>query len=190
MTDEEIIKLIRSGGKAMEAAVKSLYASTGQSMLRFFVYHGASAEDARDLLQETFVKIASSAHTYRGEGAAAAWMWQVARNCLADFFRGASRPEHAVNDDEWGTISETVADTKLPADAVRSVDDCVLRGLMNFGRRDPERVYALTMQMDGHDIETISHHIGRRATATKQYLCECRKKLAPYIQHCTELLGP
>ncbi len=189
MTDEEIIKLIRSGGKPMEAAVKSLHTRVAQAMLRFFVYRGASTQDAEDILQETFVKICTSAHTYRGEAPAAAWIWKLAHNCLADFYRGSAarfRYEEAVNDDVWDGVSQTIA---ANATADRSADECITLGLATFGRLEPERVYVLTLQMDGHDIGTISHRIGRSAAATKVYLYESRKKLAPFIEHCLPLLA-
>ena len=45
------------------------------------------------------------------------------------------------------------------------------------------------LQMDGHSIEEIGLRIGRTIAATKEYLSQCKKKIQPYIAHCTELLG-
>lgn len=90
MTEEEIITLIRAGGKALDAGVKALYQTMAQPMLRFFVHQGVSGEDAKDVLQETLVKIVRNSETFGGSGTAKAWMWQVARNCLIDHKRKGS----------------------------------------------------------------------------------------------------
>lgn len=96
MTEEEIIMLIRTGGKALDAGVKALYQSTAQAMLRFFVYQGVSGQDAQDILQDTVVKIVRSADSYGGTGTAKAWIWQRTRAGLcADPANG--RAEHSGN---------------------------------------------------------------------------------------------
>ena len=44
------------------------------------------------------------------------------------------------------------------------------------------------LQMDGLSIEEIGLRIGRTMAATKEYLSQCKKKVQPFIAHCTELL--
>jgi hypothetical protein len=45
------------------------------------------------------------------------------------------------------------------------------------------------LQMDGLSVEEIGHRIGRTIAATKEYLSQCKKKIQPYIAHCTDLLA-
>jgi DNA-directed RNA polymerase specialized sigma24 family protein len=52
----------------------------------------------------------------------------------------------------------------------------------------PERAYALTLQMEGASIAEISERLGRSLAAAKEYLSQCRKKVQPFVAHCTELL--
>ena len=82
MFEEEIVREICKGGQARDSALRALYDSCAQHMLRFFVYHGASTDEAQDILQETFLKVVRKADTYLGDGAARSWIWQIARNCL------------------------------------------------------------------------------------------------------------
>lgn len=192
MTEEDIIKMIRSGGAAMNAAVKALYGETGQPFLRFFVYKGSTPEEAKDVLQETMVKIVRSVESFGGDGSAKSWMWQIARNCLIDHQRKAgtlTNLETTVSDEHWQHLEEVTAD---PNAAVcrdnGSVDECVTSGLDAFSQREPDRALVLLLQMDGHSIEEIGLRIGRTIAATKEYLSQCKKKIQPYIAHCTELL--
>lgn len=192
MTEEDIIKLIRTGDKAMDTGLKALYETAAQPMLRFFVYKGTSGDDAKDILQETFIKIVRSAGSFSGEGSAKAWIWQIARNCLTDHQRkhgSLANHETAVNDEQWAHLEETTPDpTSASCGTGMSVDECVAAGLDAFSIREPERTHALMLQMDGLSIDEIGHRIGRAMPATKEYLSQCKKKLQPFIAHCTDLL--
>ena len=190
MTEDEILKLICSGGRAAEAGVKALYQETAPAMLRFFVCRGVSADEAKDILQESFVKIVRGAPSYSGQGEAKAWIWQVARKCLTDHLRKQMRlatHETIFNDEAWSRLEEITADP-APSSTRSSVDECVAAGIDAFGKRMPDRAYALTLQMEGTSIEDIARRIGRTVGATKEYLSQCRKKLLPFVAHCMELL--
>ena len=191
MTEEDIVRGICQGGRAQDAALRALYDLTAQAMLRFFVHHGVSGDDAMDILQVTLMKVVRHAAHYKGDGAARSWIWQIARNCLADHQRGAGRlSEHVVLVDEqqWDTIMDTHA---APASCAPgdTADECVSRGLEVFAGQMPERALALTLQMEGLGIAEIARRLGRTAAATKEYLSQCRKKIQPFIGHCAELLS-
>lgn len=114
MTEEEIITLIRAGGKALDAGVKALYQSMAQPMLRFFVHQGVSGEDAKDVLQETLVKIVRNSEGFGGSGTAKAWMWQVARNCLIDHKRkGANLQPSAYENELVESKASSVAEIRI-----------------------------------------------------------------------------
>lgn len=114
MTEEEIITLIRAGGKALDAGVKALYQSMAQPMLRFFVHQGVSGEDAKDVLQETLIKIVRNSESFGGSGTAKAWMWQVARNCLIDHKRkGSILQPSAYEKDLVESKESSVADIRM-----------------------------------------------------------------------------
>lgn len=114
MTEEEIITLIRTGGKALDAGVKALYQTMAQPMLRFFVHQGVSGEDAKDVLQETLVKIVRNSESFGGSGTAKAWMWQVARNCLIDHQRkGANLQPSAYENELVESKASSVAEIRM-----------------------------------------------------------------------------
>jgi RNA polymerase sigma factor (sigma-70 family) len=69
-------------------------------------------------------------------------------------------------------------------DAVRS---CVLDGVTRFKALAPERHRALMMAVHGFAIDEIAEALGRTASATKVFLFECRKKIAPLLTPCWEL---
>lgn len=190
VTEEQIVLLIGSGRPGeQDAGVKALYALMAAPVLRFFVHLGVPAEEARDLLQETFVKIFRAAHKFKAGGSAKAWFWQIARNCLNDHLRETARlrkHETAFDDEQWSYVRDTVA--AKAQSSVCSVDECVAQGVARFGASMPDRAFALTLQMEGAAIQDIAERIGRTVGATKEYLSQSRKKLQPFIAHCAELL--
>lgn len=121
MTEDDCLALIRSGGKSRDAGLHRLYELMGQRFLRFFASHGLSADDGCDVMQEAMIRIVRGSEGFTGDGTAASWMWQIARNCLMDHFRriGARATHLSVfGDDEWQRILEGGGGTRrAPEDA-------------------------------------------------------------------------
>jgi RNA polymerase sigma-70 factor (ECF subfamily) len=188
--DEDLLHALALGGRQRDEAVTELYRRHAPALLRFFVHQGASADDARDLLQETVVKVVRGAAGFDGRGAARAWIWQVARHALLDFARRRGRlaeREVALDEDAWTDLCDrTPAAPAGPA--CSTVEDCVSTGLEVFAREMPERAWALTLQMEGLRAEAIAERIGRSVAATREYLSQCRRKLQPFVAHCVDLL--
>lgn len=195
MTEEDILRGICAGGRAREAAVTALYRGHAQALLRFFVYQGLGPDDARDLLQDTVVKIVRGAAGFDGKGTARAWIWQVARYALLDFLEKRGRlaaRETSLSDEQWSELADTMPAASDPqsAQGAQDVDDCVAAGLEAFAREMPERAHALTLQMNGLSVAEIAERLGRSPGAAKEFLSQCRKKIQPFIAHCAALLRP
>jgi RNA polymerase sigma factor (sigma-70 family) len=195
MKAEDIIEQIRQGRK--EAAAQGLMVAFKRPMTRFFLGQGVSAEDAEEVFVDTAVTIILKVEQYRDEGKAEAWFWQIARNKLIDYYRknrrhelGRVRPSNTESDsgDEWELIEEP---DSAPEQLMlkKQLDDCVEKGVARLKELDPERAEAMNLQLKDFSIEEIAAQIGRTKGATKEYLSQCRKKLAPYVEHCTELLS-
>jgi RNA polymerase sigma factor (sigma-70 family) len=191
MTEEECIELICMGGKAADVGLRAFYREMGPPMLRFFALNGAPGDEAKDVLQETVVRVFRAASSYSGNGSGRSWFWQIARNCLTDHHRKLRRVrerEVVFDDDGWGRLLES---TPAPAQTIveqDSLEDCISRGVNVYGQQMPDRAYVLTLQMEGAGIDEIAAQIGRSIAATKEYLSQCRKKLRPFISDCLQLL--
>ncbi len=102
-----------------------------------------SPEDAEEATQETFVKLARSASTFRGDAALSTWLFRVARNVCTDHVRrDARRPSTPVEDIEQ-------ADHRTGVDPTGAVDagDEIGRALAQL---DPvSRQLVLLVGVDG-----------------------------------------
>jgi RNA polymerase sigma factor (sigma-70 family) len=198
MNEEEIIIALKSNGRAQEQGLQAMYRKSAE-FRRYFIRHGLSSAAAEDLVQETIVKIFKSAAQYSGgagysDASANAWLWSIARNALVDVQR-KNRP-HMVSVEGEGL--DEPSDARLQAELAQinphgrtqeTAQDCVMHGLDEFAAEYPDRALVLEMQMDGEDVASIARRIGRTVAASKEYLSQCKKKLAPYIEPCLGLLN-
>lgn len=199
MNEEEMIIAIKFGGRQQELALQALYRKAAE-FRRYFQYKGLSHQVAADLVQETIVKIFRSASNFTGgsgfgNASANAWMWTIAKNVMNDHLRVKKTDEVSIDDEELGDASRLALEVELAnknihGSVVQTAQDCVSNGIEDFAAEHPDRARVLEMQLDGEDIASIGRRIGRTVAAAKEYLSQCKKKLAPFIEHCTGLLQP
>lgn len=81
-----------------------VYANFGEQLRQFVRRRVSDPQDAEDLLQDIFVKIHTRLHTLQDRGRLAPWLFQVARNTIADHYRsrnpGADLPDDLAGDPE------------------------------------------------------------------------------------------
>jgi DNA-directed RNA polymerase specialized sigma24 family protein len=81
-------------------------------------------------------------------------------------------------------VAEAIARAYNEEADVEMLQDCVNAKVSEFERQFPEAGYVLKMQLDGIEIETIAETIQRSYGATRTYLVQIRRKLAPYLVEC------
>jgi RNA polymerase sigma-70 factor (ECF subfamily) len=85
----------------------------------FFLSRGFSAEESRDLAQETFLRVYKSKEAFRGESKPATWLFQIAANLYKNTVRSRSarkREGHEVP-------LETPDGQEILGDPVQEVED-------------------------------------------------------------------
>jgi RNA polymerase sigma-70 factor (ECF subfamily) len=198
MQEEDMIRAIQADGRVQDEGLKALYTKAAE-FRRYFVRHGLSLEASEDLVQETIVKIFKAAKQYSGgagfsDSSANAWLWAIARNALLDVQRKHKPHMVSVDEDDEEDASQIALQAELAQSnphgkMQETAQDCVMRGLDTFAAEHPDRARALEMQMDGEDVASIARRIGRTVAAAKEYLSQCKKKLAPYVEPCLGLLS-
>jgi RNA polymerase sigma-70 factor, ECF subfamily len=88
MNEAELIHGLRRGDMAALAALVDLY---GDRLFRSGVLLCGSAEEARDLVQETFLQAVRSASRFRGDSRLYTWLFGILRNLAYSRRRRAAR---------------------------------------------------------------------------------------------------
>ncbi|GAB4456785.1 MAG: hypothetical protein OHK0041_21650 [Anaerolineales bacterium] len=72
-------------------AFAELYRRHVTRVYRYHIAHTGSVKDAEDLTSQTFLAALENIHSFRGDGAFAAWLMGIASRRRALFFRGRRR---------------------------------------------------------------------------------------------------
>lgn len=106
-SDETLLTLII---QRQPAAFEALYDRHAQTIYNLIVRIVRHQQIAEELLQETFWQVWKKADTFQAGGAAAAWLYRIARNKSLDKLRQQRvRPQPTLNA-EPDTVWETLAD--------------------------------------------------------------------------------
>jgi RNA polymerase sigma-70 factor (ECF subfamily) len=82
--DNELIDLALSGHRQAFAALADRYYTT---VYRYAFRWLQVREDAEDVAQEVFIKLANSLHTFNRQSAFSTWLYRITANCAKDFLR-------------------------------------------------------------------------------------------------------
>ena len=86
--DNELIDLAQKGESRAFAALADRYYMT---VYRYAFRWVSVREDAEDIAQEVFIRLANSLHTFNRQAAFTTWLYRVTANCAKDFLRKHSR---------------------------------------------------------------------------------------------------
>lgn len=84
MSDEKLLLMVARGD---EKAFHQLYQNTDRTIYSFILSITRNPQDAEELMQETYLKIWTSAGSYHSQGKPLAWMFTIARNLCYMKFR-------------------------------------------------------------------------------------------------------
>jgi RNA polymerase sigma-70 factor (ECF subfamily) len=190
------MRACREGGDAIEQALRALdrafYAPLFGDCLR--VLHDAEA--ARDLVQETFIKVWRRCASFRGQSELLPWVRSILRNGALDRLRRAPNEVPLETDD--GVSEETERRmAELSAHHIPTPDDearrrqlaeCFARCWQRFESAAPEHAAVMTWIVeDGLSNEEISELLGRTPGATREFISQCRKRARRYFAEWYEL---
>jgi RNA polymerase sigma factor (sigma-70 family) len=149
--------------------------------------YGLSRADVEDLWQEVLISIYQHANQFRQDADAETWIWSLVRHRAIDLLRKPGRRYHR-EPSEGESTEIPVPPSDQPTRV--NIDDCVHRGLQNFGRDHGDEAMAISLRdLIGWDIPTMAAYLGRSETATRSFLSSLRKKLRPFMEPCLELLS-
>jgi RNA polymerase sigma-70 factor (ECF subfamily) len=107
MNDEELGQLAKENYEAFDV----LYRRYAVPVYRYCYARTDSVADAEDLTAQIFLGALEGIRRYRGRGRFSAWLFGIARNKCADFYRGQYKEQSRIVNDETVDFAD-------PSDAV------------------------------------------------------------------------
>jgi len=160
--------------KGDRKAQKALYDKYSHRMLAVCLRYVKDMEDARDLLQEGFIKLFSNIHQYMGGGLFDGWVRKIFVNCALERIRQQDVLKNAVdiNEADYAYIADETAVTQLSAEEimvyVRSLPD---------GFRTVFNMFAI----EGYSHKEIGHKLKITESTSRSQYMRARKMLQKMI---------
>ncbi len=196
MDKHGFMQACRQGGDAVEQALRSLDRSLFATLYGECLRTVRDAETARDLVQETFIKVWQRCATFRGESELVPWIRSILRHTTLDRLRKPEREVPMEHDGELSheverTIAELSAREPSPADdriRTRQLAECFDRCWKSFESAAPAHAAVLAWIVeDGLSNEEISRLLGRTPGATREFVSQCRKRARLHLAEWYEL---
>lgn len=187
--DQAAIDDIENGG---QEGATYLFNKYGGRLLNFFEkqFDQFSGEDAKDVLQNTFVRFINSVRDdkYQQKASVYTYLSKIgSRECIR-FLEKMGPQTVPINDDEDDENFEPIpSSVNLERELCYRL--CVAKALKKFEnevKNASDCLQVLTLKGEGWSIEETAKKIGRNPGATREFLSQCRKKLEPYMQPCLD----
>ena len=165
-------KLFERIGNNDMSALEELYTLTERTLYAYILSIVKNHDETLDLMQETYIKIMSSAHLYKPMGKPLAWIFTISRNLYLSKLRKSKR--------EINLESEIISND-LNFSYVKDYEDrIVLETALNI-LDEEERNIVLLYAVSGLKHKEISESIGLKLSTTLSKYHRALKKIRKYF---------
>jgi RNA polymerase sigma-70 factor, ECF subfamily len=157
----------------MEA--EAIWKSLNTPLERFIRSKTPDTETAHDLLQDVYIKIHRGIDTLRDNERTEAWVYQIARNTITDYYR---REKPTVEISDFIVSPEEETEDEITARLTKSV-----RGMIDFLPDDYREALLLT-EYEGLSQKELAERAGISLSGAKSRVQRGRKLLREMLLAC------
>lgn len=143
--------------------------------------------DVEDVAQTTWLRVARSAHTFRGQAAVTTWLWRIAHHAALDALRGPGGPANRADPVDPETLAGALA---APGDAHQDAETAAEVEALLAVLPAAQRAAVELVDLQGRDLASAAALLGapeatvksRRVRARSAMAAEAtRRGLHPYL---------
>ena len=171
MDEKQLIKGCIDGNRK---AQKALYDKYSRRMMAICLRYVKDMEDARDLLQEGFVKLYTNIHRYAGEGSFDGWVRKIFVNCALERLRHNDILKNAdgIDDINYADIPDDSAVSQMSSEEIMT---CVR--MLPDGFRTVFNLFAI----EGYSHKEIGEMLNITESTSRSQYMRARKVLQKMI---------
>jgi RNA polymerase sigma-70 factor (ECF subfamily) len=172
---EQEAALIAAAKGGDVAAFEKLVRATHAEIYTLAYRLTGDEEDARDVVQDAYLRAFRSIKRFRGDAKFSTWMYRITANCASTHLVKRSKGRH-----EELTDDEPVADQRPEVDPEGMAEAGALRNRVTDALAElPPRLRAVVVLRDIYDLphEAIASELGITEAAAKVRLHRARRKL-------------
>ena len=159
----------------MTVASEQLWETFSAPLHHFILRRVPDPHSAEDILQDVFLKIHTRIDTLHQQDRVSAWIYQIARNAIADYYR-AQRPISELSE---GLIAP---DDMLEEDVVRELLPCV--AAMVDALPDTYREALRLTEYEGMSQKELGERLGISFSGAKSRVQRARGKIKQQLLDC------
>lgn len=165
-------ELARRAAEGDEAAWRQIYDSTCDRLFSLLCYQLGDRQEARDLLQDTYVKAYVRLDSYRGDAPLPAWLRTIAIRLAADWKRSTlQRIKRTVGiTDRTGVVEPDVAGVRFRSESA-SLEQALARLSTN------QRAVLLLHEWEGLSFQEISQELGCKESTVRVHHVRAKQKM-------------
>jgi RNA polymerase sigma-70 factor, ECF subfamily len=176
-TDADTVALARDGDSD---AFRALVERHSRAVYRLAHRMTGSAQDAEDVVQDTFLKAYRQLGRFESRANFGTWIHRIAVNCSIDLMRSRAYRETGQDPttlEQWSADESFAAGRASPERLMLSteVQDRVNAAMSDLSRM--ERAAFVLRHFEGHSIDEISRALGLKTNATKHSIFRAVKKM-------------
>ncbi len=168
----DLVALAKGGDQqAFEELVQATYVDSYTLALRLT----NDEEDARDVVQESYLRAYKGLKRFRGDAQFTTWLYRITANCAANQLSRRARHRHEELDEEGALLDERADHDPQLSAASGELRDRLKAALEAL----PPRLRAVVVLRDVYDLphEAIAAELGISESAAKVRLHRARRKL-------------
>ena len=160
--------------------IEHIWNDYGALLRGFLVSKVNNPDDAEDLLQEILIKTHKNMSSLKDPKKFKAWLFQIARNTLIDYYRKPSRNLSAESLPELAKAREE--DSEAQDKMRQKLLKCIKPFINNLPKKYGEAVEAI--DLEGLSQKELAQQLGLSHSAVKSRVQRGRQKLAELFQQC------
>jgi RNA polymerase sigma-70 factor (ECF subfamily) len=182
-TDAAAVALARDGDSE---AFRALVERHSRAVYRLAYRMTGSAQDAEDVVQETFLKAYRQLSRFESRANFGTWLHRIAVNCSIDLIRARPHRETAQADTDMGQFGAAVESTDATGASPErlmlstEVQQRIGEAMTNLSRM--ERAAFMLRHFEGRSIEEISQSLGLKTNATKHSIFRAVRKMRTALE--------
>lgn len=184
-TDTALVSLARDGNSD---AFRALVEQHGRAVFRVAHRMTGNAQDAEDVVQETFLKAYRQIGRFESRANFSTWLHRIAVNCSIDLIR-TRRHQETAHDAPDLEHYEAAAEERVDRSPERLMWSTQVHERVNeaMGALSPmERAAFALRHFEGHSIEEISRTLGLKTNATKHSIFRAVRKMRAALEPFVE----
>lgn len=191
LTDEQVLALYVNEDatrEGREGAFRELVGRYERRVWAVCLRTLGSHTDAEEAMQDTFIRIARSAGTFRGDSRLSTWVHRVATSACQDLLRKASRrPQTPMQDVAEAAAAAGLDEGPDEADGA-AIRDQVRRALAMLD--DTSRMIVVLCAIEGQEYAEVAQALAIPVGTVKSRLFRARARLADLLTDRVEPSGP